>query len=220
MADLDPRVAITLFDISRAAHAIGAPWSLIGDEALRVRGVPGPTMGIDLLVASESIEVFAEKLVTGFHWTPLAYDRERACNVTARRVKLECFEDPALADIGQVRQRISLDSFVCVQVTLFAAQHPIELDMIEPESDDPMFHAYSIATAPLGGVLLMKAKLGRTRDFEAIQHTAENLSATAMSEAIAWAHARDPENAEVLAKIVRAAQERRVPIDRARGKTH
>ena len=119
-------------------------------------------------------------------------------------------QDPVLFDVGQEREMIALCSPLELLVEVLAAQHPIEQEMI----DRAAFRVHQnvrVLVAPLGGVLLVKAKANRNKDVAAIEQAAEHLPAEQMNTAIEWASNRDATTAEDLRAIVQNVRARRRP---------
>ena len=96
-------------------------------------------------------------------------------------------------------------------VELLDAQHPIEQQMVAEAALRNHFGA-RVPVAPLGGVLLVKAKADRTKDIAALEQAAEHLSAPILHAAIAWARDCDPATADDIDSIVNAARVRRTPV--------
>ena len=208
----DPVVANALLDLRRAATSLGLPWALIGGQALAARGVPRTTEDADALVPESSLRALAQALTDDFEWTPLRDDAS-GDYVQADGVEVLFMDDPVLFDIGRERAMVALESPMGLVVELLAAQHPIEVEMIEGATTLE-HHDVSVPVAPLGGILLVKTKADRTKDVAAIEQTAEHLPRAEINEAVEWAEERDPENARDLRAIVDAVRVRRTPKGR------
>lgn len=90
---------------------------------------------------------------------------------------------------------------------LLSAQHRIERAMIDDAAPGTHF-GVSVPLAPLGGVLLVKALAGRTKDTAAIEQTAEQAPSEALDEAVAWLRKQDQVSAEWLTSVVDQAKAR------------
>lgn len=199
-----------LADIVRAAGSLRSPWALIGGQALQAHGVPRDTLDADALVPSKALELLASELVHSFGWTPLRFDADTGDFADADEVGVHFMQDPVLFDVGEERRMIPLRTADGFPVDLLAAQHPVERAMIAGATVRP-FLGLNVPVAPLGGVLLVKAKADRLKDSAAIEQSAEHLKAPVVKEAVEWARRRDPATAEDLLSIMTAARMRRNP---------
>jgi hypothetical protein len=206
----DPAVVAALQDIARACERDGASWALIGGQALIAYGVPRYTEDADALVDSDKVGDVAQALVEVFGWAPLAYDAATGDYAVVAEVTVHYMDDPVLFDVGQERAMIPLRTPLGLPVELLAAQHPVEVRMVEEAVGTSRYGA-AVPVAPLGGVLLVKAKAARTKDDAALEQAAEHLRADDVSRALAWADESDPGTTEDLRLIVRHARERRAP---------
>jgi hypothetical protein len=206
----DTMVASALLDLSRAAPRAGAAWALIGGQALIAYGVPRETLDADALVPLDGLERVAAELVETFGWTPLTYDKRSDDYVVADEVRVHFMDDPVLFDVGQERQMIPLRSPLGLPVELLAAQHPVEEEMVDA-AVVRSHQGVSVPIAPLGGILLVKAKADRQKDVAAIEQAAEHLSASQVRGAVAWAAKRDAATAQDLRSMLTAARVRRAP---------
>lgn len=204
-------IANTLVDLARAAHNASISWALIGGEALTAHDVPRQSVGVDLLVPPTSLQRLATILVDSFNWIPVEYEAETRGHFAAESIAVYDMDDPVLAEIGEHRQLIPLRSYTGITVTLYAAQHPIEAEIVEAALIRDHHHV-RICVAPLGGVLLLKAKLGRMLDLAAIEQTAEHRPRAPLEEAIAWAERRDPATAAQIRSIVDEVKRRMTPL--------
>jgi hypothetical protein len=204
-------VASAMMDLVRAAQTEKVPWALIGGQALRVHGVPRNTLDAYALVSSDGLVALAEDLVVTYKWRPLVYDKKKKDYVKAEEIKIHYMDDPVLFDMGENRMMIPLLSPLELIVELLSAQHPVEEDMIA-SSIRAECYGVPIKLAPLGGVLLVKAKADRTKDTAAIEQTAEHLPASTIRAAIAWAAKRDPETAKDLQSKVDEIAMRKSPF--------
>ena len=206
----DPIVAAAMQDLMRACKQEGASWALIGGQALIAHGIPRMTEDADGLVDASRLGDVAQTLVEIFGWTPLLYDERSRDYEDAKEVVTHFMDDPVLFDVGQERSMIPLRSTMGLLVELLAAQHPVEIDMID-EAEILLHHGAKIPIAPLGGVLLVKAKADRGKDTSAIEQAAEHLKADELRGALAWAEDRDPATTEDLRAIMNATRIRRSP---------
>lgn len=203
-------VSNALSDLGRAARASDASWALVGGLALLAHGVPRDTLDADALVESEKLTTLAHVLVGTFGWEPLVYDPATGDYVAANDVTVHFMDDPVLFDVGQERMMIPIRSSLGLHVDLIAAQHPVERSMIVLSSIRS--HAgVRVPVAPLGGVLLVKAKADRVKDRAALEQAAEHLLAPSVEAALAWASRHDPTSAEDLRAILTLARARRAP---------
>lgn len=210
MALAPEAVTRALTDLLRAAETVGAHWSLVGGQALIAHGVPRDTLDADALVAKERLGDLAVELCESHAWKALEYDEGSGDYVETTRPTAHFMEDPVLFDLGTERVLYPLRSASGLLVELLAAQHPVEEEMVREATLRRHFGAV-VPVAPLGGVLLMKAKADRTKDVAAIEQAAEHLAAPTIEDIVAWARARDAETAADLESTLRTARARRAP---------
>jgi len=185
-------VTLALQDLRRALDAMDIHWALIGGQALRAYGVPRHTLDLDAMVPASDLLAIAEKLVDDFDWTPLKADRYGNYKI-AKRPEEHTMDDKVLFVVRQQRRLIPLRNPLGLTVEILAAQHPVEKRMIESAAMRKLEDTV-IPVAPLGGVLLVKAKADRAKDHAAIEQTAEHVDASVLAAAIAWAlKTRDPD---------------------------
>ncbi|MBI4701759.1 MAG: hypothetical protein HY744_11480 [Deltaproteobacteria bacterium] len=141
----------------------------------------------------------------------MVYDDRTGDYEDASDVTVHFMQDPVLFDVGEERWLIPLRSPLGLPVELLAAQHPVEQEMVETAV--PKRHGgVAVPVAPLGGVLLVKAKADRPKDVAAIEQAAEHLPAAQLRDAVAWATERDEATAKDLRAILQAARTRRAPV--------
>lgn len=198
-----------------AAAAQGIPWALIGGQALFAHGVPRGTPNADVLVLPERLEELALRLVRDFAWVPMRFSPATSTYIPGPAVDVHTFDDAVLSDLGQERQFVPLSAPTGLPVRLFAAQHPIEQEMIREAEllpvRDTLRSTIPVPVAPLGGVLLVKVKAHRLLDLGAIEQTAEHLYRTQLDEAVQWAAKRDPAAAQELQQRIAKTLARLVP---------
>lgn len=215
---LDPAaVANALQDVKRAAKAVHSQWALVGGQALIVYGVPRHTEDADIFTEPDLLEDVADELIKVYDWTPLEYDETIGGYVTTDETVVHSMDDPVLFDIGEERRMIPLQSSMEIVVELLAAQHPIEVDMIDFAAVH-RHYGVQVPVAPLGGVLLVKTKADRSKDRMAIEQVSEHLSNEQLREAIAWANLRDPATTEDLMALIHVVRVRRTPKSKAKGR--
>jgi hypothetical protein len=165
----------------------------------------------DAIVEAEALVAVAEALVAGFAWSPLVYDDASGDYAVADGVTIHEMDDPVLFDVGVRRRMIPLASPLGLPVELLAAQCPVEEDMVALAAFR-LLAEVSVPVAPLGGVLLVKAKADRPKDVAALEQAAEHLPAAHLADAVEWARRRDPATADDLAAALAAARARRAPV--------
>jgi hypothetical protein len=206
----DPAVTSALSDLVRACRREGAAWTLIGGQSLISHGVPRHTEDANGLVDPGKLGDVCQSLVEVFGWTPLAYDPDTADYAEAREVTTHFMDDPILFDVGVERMMVPLRATMGLVVELLAAQHPVEARMVEESSPSSKLGVV-VPVAPLGGVMLVKAKADRLKDVAALEQAAEHLDADAIRRALEWAEEADPATAADLRAILTAARTRRAP---------
>ena len=105
---------------------------------------------------------------------------------------------------------VPLHSTMGLVVELLAAQHPVEVRMVEEASPSSKLGVV-VPVAPLGGVMLVKAKAYRIKDVAALEQAAEHLDASAVRRALEWAEEADPATGADLRSILTTARTRRAP---------
>jgi len=200
----DSDVAETLRDITRAGA--NTRFALIGGQALRAYRVPRTTLDVDVLLEMSSVETVVNTLISEFQWTPLLYDDDVGDYAVADAPHIHEFDDPVLFSLGVCRELVPILSRAQVVVEFLVSAHPIEEDIL---STAVSIHRFP--TAPLGGVLLLKAMAHRTKDIAAIEQTAEHLDRDTLAAAIRWADQRDHGETEDLKAIIEAVKRRRNP---------
>jgi hypothetical protein len=203
-------VARTLEELTGAAQAIGAQWALVGGQALIAHGVPRDTLDADALVGGDATGDLAAELCGIGGWTALRYDASTGDYAPAAEPTAHYFDDPVPFDLGCERVMYPLRSSRGLLVELLSAQHPVEQEMVAGATLRRHF-GVMIPLAPLGGVLLVKAKADRTKDIAALEQAAEHLPAKTLDDAVAWARRRDPQTAEDLTSILKHVRARRTP---------
>jgi hypothetical protein len=204
-------VASALLDLVRAAKVVGTGWALVGGQALVAYGVPRETLDADVLAAPDALEGLAGALVETFGWTPLAFDEASQDYAPVAEMTVHYMDDPVLFDVHEERRMIPLRSPLGLPVEVLAAQHPVEREMID-RAAVRVHHGVPVPVAPLGGVLLVKAKADRSKDVAALEQAAEHLTAAEVREAVAWAEDRDAATAQDVRAALEAARARRVPV--------
>lgn len=204
-------VTRTLAELCAASSRLEARWALIGGQALIAYGVPRDTLDADALVEEHMLGDLATELVARFAWSALVYDHDTGDYATTAEAVVHYMEDPVLFDLGQERVMIPLRSAAGLLVELLAAQHPVEKTMVEQAALKQHFDT-AVPVAPLGGILLVKAKADRIKDIAAIEQAAEHLPRAVIERAFAWADAHDPATAEDLKAVVHGARVRRAPV--------
>ncbi len=206
----DPIVTAALQDLMRACKQEKASWALVGGQALIAYGIPRMTEDADGLIDADRLGDVSQVLVEVFGWTPLVYDERSSDYTEAQEVTTHFMDDPVLFDIGEERSMVPLRSTLGLLVELLAAQHPVEIEMVD-QAMILMHHGAKVPIAPLGGVLLVKAKADRGKDTSAIEQAAEHLSADELRALLSWAEKRDPATAEDLRSMMTATRMRRSP---------
>jgi hypothetical protein len=204
-------VTRTLETLALAAGETGARWALVGGQALIAHGVPRDTLDADALVDGDLIGELALDLVEKHGWTALDYDASVDDYRDVAHPIAHFMDDPVLFDIAAERTMYPLRSDAGLLVELLAAQHPTEVQMVAEAAIRRHFGA-SIPVAPLGGVLLVKAKADRTKDVAALEQAAEHLTGPVLQAAIEWARRHDPATADDVESIVKTARARRQPV--------
>lgn len=208
MAKVEHATALALPDIQQASSRINASWALVGGQALISYGVIRDTHDVDIL--SYAAGDLACTLVEDFSWIPLCYDNDIGDYVVSECVKEHQMDDPVLFDVGMRRFMFPLRSPGGIHFDLLAAQHPIEEEMID-QAMPRVVKGIRVPVAPLGGILLVKAKAGRKKDFAALEQTAENLPTATLQSAVNWAESRDAATTEELTATIRAVKLRMTP---------
>ena len=211
MSEFNDAVTAALSDIVEIARSYDFEWALVGGLALQSYGVPRHTLDVDAFVAEDNILQFADALILDAGWLPLVYSVDSGDYVETSEAILHYMDDPVLFDVGQQRVMIPLSTKDGLPVELIAAQHPVEVEMME-RSVIRRHYGIRIPIAPLGGILLVKTKADRLKDKAAIEQVAEHLSGSTLQSAIAWAEERDPATAEDLRSIISVARIRRNPV--------
>jgi hypothetical protein len=206
-------VSSALLDLTRAARNIRTEFALVGGQALQSYGVPRTTQDADALVTRDDLEALADELVDRFGWTPLDYDEDADGYVACERPVVLLMNDPVLFDIHEEREMIAFETPLRLTVELLAAQHPVEIEMVD-QAVLRVHHSVRVPVAPLGGVLLIKTKANRNKDTAAIEQTVEHLPVDQIESAVAWANAHDPATAEDLQALVQGVRIRRKPNGR------
>lgn len=204
-------VTVALVDLVRAARHEGIPWALVGGYGLVAHRVPRSTQGLEVFASTGGIERLADRLVGVFGWIPLGYNEETGKREDADEVGVYLVDDPVLADVGEQRQSIPLHAGLGLTVRILAAQHPVEQEMIAMAVALD-YRDIMVPVAPLGGILFVKMKAGRTLDLGAIEQVAEHTSRRVFDDAIAWARQRDAAIADELQSIVNVVEKRLTPI--------
>jgi hypothetical protein len=203
-------IASALGDLAAVVRAASSSWALVGGHALRVHGVPRDTLDIDAFVEEAHLESLACDLVAEHDWIPLRHDARTNRYALVGEATVHRMDDPVLFDVGAERCMVPLASREGVVVELLAAQHPVEREMID-EACVRLYCERRVPVAPLGGVLLVKAKADRRKDRGAIDQAAEHLGRSVLEAAVAWASGRDPATAEDLAIQIHEVLHRRTP---------
>lgn len=210
VASEEPAARTALMAIAKTARTTDVSWALIGGQGLLAHGIPRDTLDLDILVPPEALEEFALNLTSRDGWVPLRFDQSQRDYVDAQVVMvLTMQDDPVLMDIGEDRSMIALRCGALV-VELLAAQHPVEQALLD-EAHVQAHHGVSVPVAPLGGILLVKAKAHRLKDLAALEQAAEHLDKADIDRALRWARRWDPATTEDLESILMAARMRRAP---------
>lgn len=205
-----PRVVSeALRTVERIAREHGIDWALVGGQALVAHGVPRDTLDADALVDRDKLGTLAHALCDA-GWQALVYDGSTREFRVVDAPTTHYFDDPVLFDCGEERAMVPLRSPDGLDVDLIAAQHPVEVEMVLTAAPLRLYEV-SIPVAPLGGVMLVKAKADRLKDVAALEQSAEHLSGRVTDAAVAWARRHDPSTAEDLDAILRTAQARKTP---------
>lgn len=194
-----PAFSRALAEVRAAAERAGVRYALIGGQALISYGVPRDSLDVDV-VSVDPLSI-AQWLVDVYAWIPLRYDRDSRMYVQTDCLIEHQFHDHALYELGVLRSIYFLESPEGVKLDLLLSQHPMERSAISNAIEHPVLST-SLQVAPLGAVLVLKAKAARRKDEAAIEAAFEWLDSAAIYDAIAWADARDPEAARGLRRML------------------
>lgn len=207
----DEEVGKALVEMRDVFARLRCRWALIGGQALVAHGVPRSTTDLDVMLHVDRLLAVAGQLAHTGGWCPATRRADGRCYVLAPAVEVLEWADPVLAEVDLRPKMVPLLTSAAVVVKLFAAQHSVERDALRTS----VFRTccgIEIPVAPLGGVLLMKAMLGRTVDLAAIEQVAESVPIGELRRAIAWTERRDPQRGARMRTFMEAVKRRSAPV--------